>query len=119
MVLVAEILRRRRLEARAGEGIRHSENNSVRKSWIIQCLAIQMVPSGAEQDPEFHWMHNEVAHRTREPSVQLGHAHSVFINVVPLDLYPSRMRRHLTRRGTYWSLTMTKVLALLCRMVGY
>lgn len=48
------------------------------KSWIIQCLARQMVPSGPEQYAEFHWMHNEVAHRTREPSVQLGHAHLEF-----------------------------------------
>jgi hypothetical protein len=98
MVLVAEILRRRRLEVRGGKRIRHSEKNSMRKSWIIQCLARQMVSSGSGQAPEFHWVHNEAAHRTREPSVQLEHAHSIFINAVPLDLYSSRMRRHLTRR---------------------
>lgn len=89
------------------------------KSWIIQYLARQMVPSGPEQYAEFHWMHDEVAHRTREPSVRLGHAHSVFINVVPLDLYPSRVRKHLTRKITNWSLSMTIVLALLFHMVGY
>ena len=43
-------------------------------------------------------MHNEVAHRTRGPSVQLGHAHSEFINAVALDLHLRSMRRQLTRR---------------------
>jgi hypothetical protein len=98
MVLVAEILSRRRLEARGGKGIRHSKKNPMRRSWIIQCLARQMVPGGSEQDREFHWVHNEVAHRTKEPSVQLGHAHSICINTIALDLHPSSMRRHLTRR---------------------
>ncbi len=98
MVLVAEILRRRRLEARGGKGIRHTKKNTMQKSLIIQCLAKQMVSNGSEQDSEFHQVHNEVAHRMKEPSVQLEHGHPMFIKAVTHELHPSSLRRHLTRR---------------------